>query len=75
MACVNDDGTITSSGKAVIKAAAGGEVTPKQIADAAGLPLFRVRASLRELVEAGLISEADGKYTATADGKLRLAED
>jgi DNA-binding IclR family transcriptional regulator len=40
--------------------------TPEQIAQKTGLPLFRVRSGLRELVEAGMVSEQDGNYLATA---------
>ncbi len=71
MACINPDGTISPSARNVLKAAQT-PVTPAQIAQAAELPLFRVRGSLRELVEAGLLVEEDGCYTVTDAGKAKL---
>lgn len=71
MACINPDGTLTPSAAAVLKAAEA-PITPAEIARQVGLPLYRVRSSLRELVEAGLLKEDAGFYTVTTLGKARL---
>ncbi len=64
MACVNADGTLSASGRAILGAVEQ-PATPEQVAAATGLPLFRVRSGLRELVAAGLVSE-DGLLFAAA---------
>ncbi len=71
MACINPDGTLTTSAKAVLKALT--EVSsPAEVALKTNLPLFRVRSSLRELVEAGLLEEREGNYRLTPIGKERI---
>ena len=74
MACINPDGTLTTSAKAVLQVLAE-SATPTEVARKVGLPLFRVRSSLRELVEAGLLlEETDGSYRLTAAGAERLKQ-
>jgi len=71
MPCVTATGELTTSGRTILEAL----VTPRDaqaLADATGLPLFRARASLREVVEAGLAEEKEGSYVATARGRERL---
>jgi len=72
MACVSADGTITATAKALIKSL---EVPlgAEEIAARLGSPLFKVRSSLRELVEAGLIVAEGDKYSATEAGKKKAA--
>lgn len=67
MACVNADGTLSTSGRAMLAALAH-PATAEEVAVASGLQLFRVRSGLRELVGAGLVREDGGKYTADAKG-------
>jgi predicted transcriptional regulator len=74
MACVNADGTITPTAKALLQSLE----TPRsaeEIAGTLGLPLFRVRSSLRELVSAGWVAVQDDKYRTTEDGKKKTASD
>ena len=74
MACVNADGTITPTAKALLKSLE----TPRsaeEIAETLGFPLFRVRSSLRELVGAGWVVVRDEKYLTTEDGKKKAASD
>ena len=71
MACVNPDGTVSASGKAIL-AALTQVATPEQVAAAANLPLFRVRSALRELAGAGLVTAADGGHVLTDDGRKRV---
>jgi predicted transcriptional regulator len=72
MACVNVDGTITATAKALLKSLE----TPQsveEIAAALGLPLFRVRSSLRELVGAGWVAVQGDKYRTSEEGKKKAA--
>lgn len=71
--CVNPDGKPTESGKKMLKAAAE-LVTIEEIASTAVLPLFRVRSGLRDLIEAGYLKEAQGKYIITDEGLKALEE-
>jgi len=73
MACINADGTMTASATAVLRALqqAG---TPHEISVVTGLPVFRIRSSMRELVEAGLVIEADGRYKLSDKGLERISE-
>lgn len=71
MACVNSDGTITSTARAVLKAAQQ-PATAEEIAAATGLPLYRIRGSLRELVDAGLLMLTDEQYQVTESAASHL---
>jgi len=71
MACVNPDGTLSESAKALLMALTK-PAAAEEIAKQVGQPLFKVRSSLRELASAGLIQEQDEKYLITASGKTRL---
>ena len=71
MACVNPDGTISDSAKALLKAASE-SLSPGEIAEQLGQPLFKVRSSIREMVGAGFLEERDGKFSATAAGKDKI---
>lgn len=72
MACVNPDGTLAPSAQSILKALRDGPAGAETLARQAGLPLYRVRSSMRELVEAGLVTEADGVYALTDAGKSQL---
>jgi predicted transcriptional regulator len=71
MACVNPDGSISESGRALLKAAES-PAAPEEIGKKIGQPLFKIRSSLRELHDAGLIVEKEGKYSVTDAGKKML---
>ncbi|MGC8816232.1 MAG: hypothetical protein ACP5PX_00200 [Candidatus Hadarchaeum sp.] len=68
MACISPDGKPTESGRKILLALAESR-TPEEVAKETNLPLFRVRAGLRELVEAGLVREEQGKYLLTDSGR------
>ncbi len=72
MACINSDGTLVASARAILNAARKPS-TPDQLARATGLSLYRVRGGLRELTYAGLIGEENGIYLLTAEGDARLS--
>lgn len=73
MACVDDRGALTPVAAAILRALGEG-ASAAVVAGSAGLPLYRVRAGLRELLEAGLVRERDeGTYARTERGAERLA--
>jgi len=72
MPCVRDDGTLSPTAKRLMRVIPAPK-TAEEVAVAAELPLYRVRSVTRELIQAALVEEADGKYRLTASGKERLA--
>jgi predicted transcriptional regulator len=71
MACVNPDGTLSESAKALLRALARPS-SAEEIAKRVGQPLFKVRSSLRELTAASLIQEEGEKHRITESGKAKL---
>ncbi len=70
MPCVSPDGKPTSSGTVLLKSLKSRALSPKEIANKTGQPLFRVRSGLRELKNAGFIEEAEGKYKLSKNGEM-----
>ncbi len=71
MACVNADGSLTSSALNLLKLATE-PVSPEGISKELGTPLFKVRASLREMLAAGLVVERQAGYQTTEEGVAKL---
>lgn len=71
MACINPDGTLTPTANLVLKTA-NHPLTAMEIARVAGLPLYQVRSSIRELVANGYLKEDDESYHLTEKGKQFL---
>ncbi len=71
MACVNPDGTVAPVARAVLLALRA-HTSPEEVSRQVRIPLYRVRSSLRELVQAGLVDERDGAYALTAAGRDRV---
>lgn len=71
MACISPDGTLTASARKILEALSSA-ATPEEIVHVTGLPLFRVRSGLREMAQAGLIEEKEGRYVLTESGKQKL---
>ena len=69
MPCVSPDGKPTSSGMALLQSLKEKALSPKEIADKTGQPLFRVRSGLRELKNAGFVEETEDRYRLSEDGK------
>jgi DNA-binding IclR family transcriptional regulator len=69
MPCVSADGKPTKSGIEMLSALKSGTSTPDALSGATGMPLFRVRSGLRQLVNAGFVEQVDDKYQLTAEGK------
>lgn len=73
MPCVKPDGTLEPMAQAILRALR----TPKTVeavCDYLRLPLYRVRSTVRELVEAGLVTEVEGQYALTPAGEARVQE-
>lgn len=71
MACVNADGSLTNSALELLKLATQ-PVSPERISKELGTPLFKVRASLREMLAAGLVVERQAGYQTTEEGVAKL---
>ena len=74
MPCVWPDGSLSSSGRLML-AAVGPDSTAEDVAGTTGIPLFRVRSSLRELLAAGFINEQGGHFKQTAQGIEKVKSD
>jgi predicted transcriptional regulator len=72
MACINVDGTLTTSARRILEATRE-ESTTAEIAEKVHIPLFRIRSSMRELVDAGFVTERQGKYQLSSMGADKLA--
>jgi DNA-binding IclR family transcriptional regulator len=73
MPCISPDGKPTESGAKMLRALKAKAGSAEEVAQKAGLPLFRVRSGLRELEQAGLASTKGDKYELTPKGD-KLAE-
>ncbi len=73
MPCVKPDGTLEPMAQAIVRALRIGR-TVEGVCEHLRLPLYRVRSTMRELVEAGLVAEADGVYGLTESGRRRVEE-
>jgi DNA-binding IclR family transcriptional regulator len=65
MPCVSPDGKPSETGIKTLQAVNGGATTPEKVAEATGQPMFKVRAGLRDLVNAGYLELKGGKYSLT----------
>ena len=74
MACVSPDGRPTENGFSMLKAIAREALSPEDVAEATGLPLFRVRSGLRELEAAGLALGSEGRYRASDKGREMMSQ-
>ena len=68
MACINPDGTISNTAKALLQNLSQ-PLTAEEIAKVVNQPLFKVRGSLREMVAAGFVEIDGDKYSITPAGK------
>ncbi len=72
MACIGSGGELTESARKMLTALEPA-ATPQEVAGRTELPLFRVRAGLREMAEAGFVELKDGAYSPTQQGLSLLA--
>jgi predicted transcriptional regulator len=73
MPCVKPDGTLEPLAQAIVRALSAAR-TAEGVCEHLRLPLYRVRSTMRELVEAGLVAEHDGVYGLTDSGRRRLEQ-
>ncbi len=71
MPCVTADGSLTEVARAVLIALQT-RTSLEAVANATDLPLFRIRASVREMHTAELLTEQSGEYEITAKGAETL---
>jgi predicted transcriptional regulator len=69
---VSPDGKPTSSGMALLKSLKNETLSPEDIANKTGQPLFRVRSGLRELKNAGFVEGAEDKYRLSKTGETAI---
>lgn len=72
MACINSDGSLTIVARDVLEALDQPRAI-EEIRDIARQPVYRVRASLREMGELGLIVKTDDRYSITEVGRVKLS--
>jgi predicted transcriptional regulator len=71
MPCVKPDGSLSTTGRLMLEAVRS-DSTVEDVADVTGMPLYRVRSSVRELLAAGLLSEQGGRFSQTEQGAAKL---
>jgi hypothetical protein len=71
VACLNSDGSLTVVAAAIL-ASLGSVSDPADVAAATSLPLYRVRAGLRELAAAGFVELVGERYESTESGTAAL---
>jgi hypothetical protein len=72
MPCLNPDGTLTRFAQAVLASLAERPSCAMAIASAQTLPLYRIRATLRETAAAGLIESVSAPISHTDQALWRL---
>jgi predicted transcriptional regulator len=73
MACINSDGSLTLVARDVLQALDQPR-SVEEIRVVARQPVYRVRASLREMGELGLVIETGDRYSITEAGKAKLGD-
>jgi helix-turn-helix protein len=72
MACINSDGTLTVVARQMLAALATVD-DAEEIRLVTGLPMYRVRSGLREMIESGLVEIVDEKrHVLTARGRQMI---
>lgn len=71
MPCVGPDGTLEPMAQAIVRVL-GTPRTIEGVCEYLRLPPYRVRSTMRELVEAGLVAESEGAYHLTSQGQNRV---
>lgn len=71
-ACVNEKGQLSPAGKKLLGSLAVESLTTQDISKNSGLPIFKVRSNLREMLNAELIIEENNQYKISEKGKQIL---
>ena len=61
MACIRADGTLTEAARSIV-ALLEDHRSEEELAEKTGLPLYRIRSAMRELVSAGVAESRDGRF-------------
>jgi DNA-binding IclR family transcriptional regulator len=72
MPCISPDGTPTVTGKKMLNALKSGKGSPEAVAEETGIPMFRVRSGLRDLIQAGMAELTEDGYQITEKGDALL---
>lgn len=72
MACVNDKGSLTESAKKLLTAIKNEYLRPEEISKQIGLPLFKVRSSLRDMKSMGFVIEENETYKMNPEAEKLL---
>jgi len=70
---VKPDGTIEPMAQAILRALRTPRTT-EGVCEHLRLPLYRVRSTVRELLEANLVTETSGEYALTVVGAERVQQ-
>lgn len=73
MACVNPDGTLSKTAVSILKIL-DVPLTVEEISRKTGAPVFLLRSSMRDLVDAGVAEAAGDKYVVTEKGRTAAAK-
>ncbi len=73
MPCVQPDGTLSTTGRLMLSAVQTNS-TVEDVATTTGMVLYRVRSVLRELIEAGFVVEANGRFSQTEQGAAKASK-
>ena len=71
MACINPDGTLTEAAVTMMTVIENHH-SLEEVAGVSGIPLYLVRATTRDLINAGLAVERNTLFYLTEDGSERL---
>jgi predicted transcriptional regulator len=69
--CVKPDGTLSPSAEMILKVC-DQPASIDEMAQATGLRSFRIKTSIRELIEAGLLTKKDDRFVLTPAGTALL---
>ena len=72
MACINPDGSLSAVAMLMLDYLLEPH-TEQEIAQRAAQPMYRIRSSIRELHEAGMIKAAGDGWQTTEDGRFLLS--
>lgn len=69
MGCINPDGTLVESANKLLRAMQS-PISLEEAARQAELPLYHVRSSMREFLQAGLVEEKEGDLSPYRRGQV-----
>jgi predicted transcriptional regulator len=73
MGCINAEGDLSASARMLLETMLE-PITVEEAAKRSELPLFLVRAAVREFVQAGFVREAETRYVLTDAGRAKLPD-